>query len=46
MKKWMIWLAVTVLVIAGACLGVAKWFDPHDACLHSGGRWTEKHCEY
>ncbi|ESQ91405.1 hypothetical protein [Asticcacaulis benevestitus] len=46
MKKWMIWLGLAVVIVVGAVLGVGKWFDPHDACLDSGGRWTEQHCEY
>jgi|GEM_PF-1272355 len=46
MKKWMIWLGLVVIIIIGACLGVAKLFDPHDACINSGGHWTQKHCEY
>lgn len=46
MKKWMIWLGLIVMIIAGAALGLAKVFDPHDACLDSGGKWVETHCEY
>lgn len=46
MKKWMIWLGLTVVIIAGAALGVAKVFDPHDACINSGGKWVAQQCEY
>ena len=46
MKKWMIWLGLVVIIIIGTCLGVAKLFDPHDACINSGGHWMDKRCEY
>lgn len=46
MKKWMIWLGLIGLVIAGAALGMAKVLDPHDACINSGGHWAEKRCQY
>jgi len=46
MKKWMIWLIVSICVVAGAAWGVAKVFDPQAACLNSGGHWKAQHCEY
>jgi hypothetical protein len=46
MKKWMIWLGLTVVIMAGAAMGMAKVLDPHDACINSGGKWVEKLCQY